>query len=161
MQGPLEEFCYDRLSYCPWRHHGSIRCQFSCCLGFIPLWLSSYTLQRKKLLLSCRSLSWAVRGWFCFPQHPSKLGFGYRDILCWAMQTNNTKVLQGWSSEWVFFSLKGSRFLDFVLFSFFIIFDLFQKSSSHTVISQRIYFELIGGWCIHYGLWFHWYAQPH
>lgn len=47
---------------------------------------------------------------------------------------------------WVFFSLKGFRFLDFVLFSFFIIFGLFQKSFSHTVISQRIYLNsLVGG----------------
>lgn len=111
-----------------------------------PLWLSSYTLQRKKWLLSCRSLSSAVRGSICFPEHPSKLGFGYRGILCWAMQINKTKISQGWSPVWVFFSLKGFRFLDFVLFSFFIISGLFQKSFSHTVISQRMYLNsLVGG----------------
>lgn len=35
-KGTLEEFCYDRLSYYPWTHQDSIRCQISYCLGFIP-----------------------------------------------------------------------------------------------------------------------------
>lgn len=126
----------------PWQH----KMPNFLSLGLHPFVVKLFCTSEKEMITGLQVPQLSCKRSFCFPQHPSKSGFGYRGILFWAMQITNTNVLRGWSPVWVFFSLKGFRFLDFVLFSFFIIFGLFQKSFSHTVISQRIYLNsLVGG----------------
>lgn len=110
-------------------------------------------LQRRTWLLDGWVLQLSLAWIFSFSTAPSRSCAGLGEQI---KQRNSTA---GVSPLWVSFSPKGFG----IVFGFYCLpffWSLLEKPFTQKAI--LIYLEpLVGWWCVHCGLWFHWYTQPH